>query len=222
MTKRFCFATGLILTLCSITSVKAADVMLTAFEPFGGDSVNNSMLVMKKLAEKLEAEKVNVTQCVLPVEYDRAAKVALECKNKMERPPALVLSLGVGQCRLAFETHARNLDDSSSPDNAGVLRTGSPIIKGAPESIRHSAPMDLLFYRAPRLGDVRIVASDDMGSYVCNNTGYWLSTEFPLGNSTRFGFVHVPPVTCSAGTRNPELLAEILEKALRNAVPELF
>lgn len=223
MAHRFRPTLGLILLTCFLTSAEAADILLTSFEPFGRVSRNNSMLVMEKLAVKLKAANVDVTQCVLPVEYDRAAKVALECKAKMERSPLLILSLGTKKdCTLAFETHSQNRDDAASPDNAGVSRKGTPIIKGAPESLRHSAPMDLLFYRAPRLGDVRIIASDDMGNYVCNNTAYWLSTEFPTGSSTQFGFVHVPSTTCSAGTQNPELLAEILEKALRNAVPELF
>jgi pyroglutamyl-peptidase len=206
-------------------SASASQIVLTAFEPFGGDPVNNSAEVASRLAVLLRdaapAGKIEVKLCILPVEYDRGARVALDCIGNAR--PDLVLSLGAGSCEIDFETRARNRDDTFAPDNAGVLRTeNSPIIPGAPEYLALNAPMRDLYLKSPHrdsLGNL----SEDAGAYVCNNTAYWLAHEFAGPDSpTRYGFIHVPPTTCAPEIRDPAMLADTIFQALRAAMPELF
>lgn len=199
-------------------SSAASDILLTSFEPFGGNSANNSMRVMRELGKRLRELPVSVHECVLPVEYDRGAEIARSCARGKRL--SFVLSLGEGACSLEFETRAQNLDDTWSPDNAGVRRTNHPIVPGGSEFRELSAPMDLLYQSAPRLGAVEINRSSDMGNYVCNNTAYWMSRSYPVGGKTRFGFIHVPPVDCTES--DPKLLAAIIGDAIEAAMPELF
>jgi pyroglutamyl-peptidase len=177
---------------------------------------------MKRLALKFrDAGVTAVTECVLPVEYDRAARVALECIG--ERTPGLVLSLGAGGCEVDFETRGRNRDNTWAADNAGVLRNrNTEIVAGGPEYLALNAPMTEIFRHSPRQGSLGRL-SDDAGAYVCNNTAYRLAREFTKPDSkTKYGFVHVPPTTCSARVADPETIAETIFAGVRGAMPELF
>jgi pyroglutamyl-peptidase len=201
----------------------ASDITLTSFQPFGGVSVNNSNEVAKRLAVLLRrTPSVQVDECLLPVVYDAAAKVALDCIGG--RHPNLVLSLGAGSCEIDFETRATNYDYARVPDNAGNLRNaGTPILKGAPKHVALSAPMTALYRNSKQRGRARLFRSWDAGSYVCNNTAYWLAYTFAAEKrDIPYGFIHVPPVTCGADTAAPEVIAQTIYDGLRTTMPELF
>ena len=211
----------------SAAIASASEIALTAFEPFGGVPVNNSAEVASRLGDLLRTPSatggtVKVTECILPVEYDRAAEVALRCIG--DRKPDLVLSFGAGDCEIHFETRGRNRDQTYSADNAGVIRdSGTPIVPGAPEYLTLSAPMISIYEHAPRLGAAGLAQSEDAGAYVCNNTAYHLAHTYRVPNSpTRYGFIHVPPTTCGAAVSDPVVIARTIELALREAMPELF
>ncbi len=206
---------------------RASEIVLTAFEPFGGLPVNNSAVVVEKLAWLLEgtptldrSDPVRISTCILPVEYDRAAKVALDCIGG--RTPALVLSFGAGGCEIDFETRARNLDSSYSADNAGARRVNRPILPGGPKFVEFNAPMKSIYRMAPPFGSANHL-SNDAGAYVCNNTAYWLGRMFATpGSPTRYGFIHVPPTSCSPITANADAIANTIYRGIRRAMPELF
>jgi len=215
-----------VLSICAALAMsgsgRAAEIALTAFEPFGGVPVNNSAEVMKRLAAKLRDAGVDeVVECVLPVEYDRAAKIALGCIGARE--PELVLSLGAGGCEIHYETRGHNRDDTGSADNAGVLRNrNTEIVPGGPEYLELNAPMSEIFRRAARHGSPGRISSD-AGAYVCNNTAYWLAKVFTKpGSATQYGFIHVPPTTCSAKIADAGRIAETIFEGVRGAMPELF
>jgi pyroglutamyl-peptidase len=204
----------------------ASKIVLTAFEPFGGAKENNSASVIAKLATLLQAAgpagEIEVKTCVLPVEYDRGAKVALECIGATK--PDLVLSLGEGGCEIDFETRARNRDQTGSADNAGVLRnTGSKIITGAPKFIDFNAPMVPFFRDSKQIGKARLFRSKDAGGYVCNNTAYWLSHAFMGASSpTKFGFIHVPPVACGPSVADNDVVARTIFEGMKASMKNLF
>jgi pyroglutamyl-peptidase len=135
--------------------------------------------------------------------------------------PDLVLSFGAGGCSLAFETRARNFDDTSIADNAGVTRRRKPIIPGGKEFIAFNAPMVALFENSPVYPRFVKQLSTDAGAYVCNNLAYWLSNQYAYtGSTTRFGFIHVPPVECGSAAE-PEALAQTIYEGLRRNVPDV-
>jgi pyroglutamyl-peptidase len=218
---------SLVLFALTTSVASATEIVLTAFEPFGGDPVNNSAEVVSRLGELLErpsprGDQRIVTECILPVEYDRGAAVALECIQG--RKPDLVLSFGAGGCEVDFETRGHNRDRTYAADNAGVIRdSNSAIIPGAPEYLYFNAPMAAIFEHAVQYTEAKLAPSEDAGGYVCNNTAYLLAHAFARPNSpTRFGFIHVPPTTCGSGMADPDLLARTINDALRAAMPELF
>ena len=49
-------------------------ILITAFEPFGGDNTNSSAEALKLIKEKIGDK--NIVKALLPVEFGTAAKIA--------------------------------------------------------------------------------------------------------------------------------------------------
>lgn len=191
-------------------------LFLTAFEPFAGRAQNNSYLVAKEIKQQLESRKEgswHVELCVLPVEYDRAAKVARDCYAKLGAAPAKILSLGEGFCDLRLEVMARNRDGSMLADNAGVDRSAGQSIVGGLPNLGLVADFDNM-YCALNAGErAGLRLSNNAGNFVCNNTAFLLRNYF--GADVRYNFMHVPNATdCSAAQRDPMRNAGLVIKML--------
>ncbi len=202
-------------------------VLITAFEPFAGRSINLSSEVAAHIPTAL-AGKVEVSVCILPVVYDEAAREAQRCIRAFTQTrgkPDLVISLGEGGgCRIRLETLARNLDHTPSlADNAGEVRADHPILAGAPDSLKIPYPALALYCEAHRDFPNRVRASNDAGAFVCNNTAFHLSRDLPRMNIP-YGFIHVPSSAdgCYAADANPQanavIIAQMIDQTISRAL----
>ena len=100
---------------------KTRTVLLTGFEPFGGETVNASALAVRTFAGRQLAGRRVVVE-VLPVRFDEAMP-ALARVLRVVRPE-LVICVGEagGRAAIAVERIAINVDDARIPDNAGHAR----------------------------------------------------------------------------------------------------
>ncbi|HUP58271.1 MAG TPA: hypothetical protein VM598_12515 [Bdellovibrionota bacterium] len=214
--------TLLLLFLVPLSAAAAAPddvarILITGFEPFGGRAQNHSFEIARALERSpgLVAAGVEVTACLLPVDYDRGAEVAKRCFENLRGKPALVLSLGEGDCSLRIETAATNLDDTSVPDNSGVLRENRVIDPSLPPRVGLSLAVDRMYcVRPPSRAPFR--ASVSPGFYVCNNTAFHLA-HFFAARGIPYGFIHVPPSDCGSMSdvaRNARTLGILLSGAL--------
>lgn len=162
-------------------------LLLTAFEPFGGELVNSTMEILKGLSPRAD-----VLRAVLPVTF-AGAEAALTALIDGERPD-IVLSLGQagGRDRLTIERVALNLDDASIPDNAGAMPQDVPIRPGGENALFSTLPVKRLVRRVQDAG-VPAAISNTAGTFVCNHVLY---TALWLGKTScselRAGFLHVP------------------------------
>lgn len=162
-------------------------LLLTAFEPFGGERVNPTMEILKRLPPHAD-----VLRAVLPVTF-AGAEAVLTALVDGERPD-IVLSLGQagGRDRLTLERVALNLDDASIPDNAGAMPQDVPIRPGGENALFSTLPIKRLVRRMREAG-VPAAVSNTAGTFVCNHVFYvslWLGgARYPR---MRAGFLHVP------------------------------
>ncbi|NDF13974.1 hypothetical protein EB061_01455, partial [bacterium] len=146
--------------------------LITAFEPFGGRTNNNSKTVMDELVNlsarfEPNPEDALVFHCrVLPVEYDRCATQIFDEIARLQSMGIRlegVLSLGEGAEEFKLETQANNLDDVPDfADNRGVIRTGRKIY----DDLDEDAVIPLRF---PFEAFSRIRSSKNPGFFVCNH-----------------------------------------------------
>src|SRR4051794_17680927 len=92
-------------------------ILVTGFEPFGGERVNPSWDICERLPKSIAGLRVET--CRVPCEFGRAIETV--CAAIERHQPALVVCLGQagGRSRLGVERIAINVDDARAPDNAG-------------------------------------------------------------------------------------------------------
>lgn len=164
-------------------------ILLTGFEPFGGEDVNPSWEAVQRLQAPEGTELVKLR---LPVLF-REAGEQLAAALRREQPD-LVLCIGqaAGRDAITPERLGVNLMDASIPDNAGFQPQEEPVIPGAPAAFFVRLPVAALA-EAIRAAGVPARVSNSAGLFVCNALLYRLlyeiETRYP---GMRGGFVHVP------------------------------
>lgn len=169
-------------------------ILLTGFEPFGGDSSNPSWTAALLAQEILRAEGYAVEALELPCVFGESAAVLREAMGRLQ--PVLVICVGLagGRDRLSLERVAINCDDARIPDNAGNQPIDEPVIPTAPAAYFSSLPVKSAL-RALQIAGIRAEVSQTAGTYVCNHVFYALMHELsgdPFGAHARGGFIHVP------------------------------
>ncbi|MEV1026330.1 pyroglutamyl-peptidase I [Streptomyces sp. NPDC050264] len=166
-------------------------VLLTGFEPFGGESVNPSWQAAELVAAA-PPDGLAVTAVQLPCVFGESL-TALRAAVERVRPE-LVLCLGQagGRTGVTVERVAVNVDDARIPDNAGAQPIDEPVVPGGPAAYFSSLPVKACV-AAMRSAGVPAALSNTAGTFVCNHVayglGHLLATELP---GVRGGFVHVP------------------------------
>jgi len=165
------------------------NILLTGFEPFGGEAINPSWEVAQRLDGPL-APGVRVVSRCLPCAF-RPSIAALD-EALRETRPAIVLALGLarGRAELSLERVAVNLIDARIADNSGAQPIDEPVVADGPAAYFSTLPLK------PMLAGLRAAGhpaglSYTAGSYVCNTVFYALQHAL-AGQGLRSGFMHVP------------------------------
>lgn len=165
-------------------------VLVTGFEPFGGEQVNPSALAAQALDGRV-VEGRRVVAVVLPCVFG-AATLALE-RAIEETDPELVLCVGQagGRAALSLERVAINVDDAPIADNAGARPVDRPIAEDGPAAYFSTLPIKAVA-AALRAAGLPAEVSQTAGTFVCNHVFYGLMRALAARPGVRGGFVHVP------------------------------
>lgn len=193
-------------------------VLVTGFEPFGGQTTNSSASAVALLPENLGGH--TIVKAILPVSYTRSDKILLA--KIRECQPDIVICTGqnAGASAIRVESTAGNYAHAESEDNDHNLWLYRSIeMSGAP-SYRATLPIEKI---VKNLGNAGIPAevSHSAGTFVCNCLMYQMlrmrETEFPNASC---GFIHVPclPEQCADPAKDPCMSVEQIVKALCIAI----
>jgi pyroglutamyl-peptidase len=179
----------------------ARPILLTGFEPFGGEAVNPSWMIASALDGETIAGRPVVAQR-LPTEFRRSLPVLRAALRR--HAPSLVVALGQagGRAELSVERIAINVDDARIPDNAGASPIDVPVVRGGPAAHFSTLPVKAIV-AALRARGVPAAVSQSAGTFVCNHVFYGLQHAL-AGARVRSGFVHVPSLPEQAAARPGE------------------
>ncbi|MGH7341825.1 MAG: pyroglutamyl-peptidase I [Candidatus Rokuibacteriota bacterium] len=168
-----------------------AIVLITGFEPFGGDDVNPSAEVAKRLDGR-RAGGWDVRSAVLPVHHPSAA-AAVEALLRDHDPLAIVhLGLAAERAQIALERVAINVMDYSIPDNEGFQARDEPCVADGPAAYFSTLPLRPMLDAMRRAG-IPAYLSRTAGTYLCNFVMYTtLHALAARPDSRRAGFIHLP------------------------------
>ncbi len=167
----------------------ASRILLTGFEPFGGDATNPSWAAASAAADLLRAVGHDARAVQIPCVFATSVP-ALQEALADHRPEVVVcvgLAGGTGQVRL--ERVAVNLQDARIPDNSGDQPVDRPVVEGGPAALFATLPIKRAL-AAVQAADIPAQLSLSAGSFVCNHLMYAV-LDAP-GTARAAGFVHIP------------------------------
>lgn len=189
-------------------------LLITGFDPFGGETVNPSWEAVELLPETIGDYELHKLQ--IPTVFGTAAQTVLE-KAKVIRPD-VILCIGQAGGRTAVtpERIGINVRNARIPDNAGNQPVEVMIVPGGPDGIFSTVPVSEM---AQAICDAGLpgAVSNTAGTFVCNDTLYTLLYHY-AGTNVRAGFIHVPYLP-QQGT--PNLPLEQIVQALIAAIEAL-
>lgn len=195
-------------------------LLLTAFEPFGGDDLNPSLETARQMG-KISFPDALIRVAELPVDRHRAVAMALEL-IRAERPDIVImLGQATARYRINPERVAINIDDFRIPDNAGNQPKDEPIIEGGPVGYFSTLPIRAI---ADRINKAHIPAaiSNSAGAHLCNRVFYSVMHAISVeGLPIKAGFIHLPYLHDQAINKYPDvpsLSRESIVEAVRLAI----
>ena len=190
-------------------------LLITGFEPFGGEEINPSWEAVLRLPEKIG--DYELTKLRIPVVFKTSAEIV---RNKAEELcPDIILCVGQagGRSAITPEFVGINLRHASIPDNDGNLPQDEPIVNGGENAYFSTLPVRKMVTAMQQAG-VPAQVSYSAGAYVCNDVLYALLSRFAKSN-TRVGFVHIP--SCTDQNKQPSMPLNDIVKGLTVAIASI-
>lgn len=192
-------------------------IIVTGFEPFGGEKVNPSLEVVKKIKDNIAG--ADVVKVKVPVVFDKAIKVV---ENAIEKEkPDFVLSIGQagGRNSITVERIAININDARMNDNEGSCPVDVPIDEEGDAAYFATIPVKEIV-KAIRNIKIPAAVSNSAGTFVCNNLMYGVLDYISKNKlNIKSGFIHVPYLLEQVTDKNaPSMSFDIMVRAVQVAI----
>ena len=163
-------------------------LLITGFEPFGGEESNASWAAVERLPGRIGPWKLE-KRC-LPVMYGEAFRV-LERQMEALKPDAVIcVGQAGGRGAITPERVAVNLRDVRIPDNAGAQPRDEAVDPQGPAAYFSTLPVRRMT-EAIQAAGIPAALSLTAGAFVCNDLFYLLMRSLE-GSGVPGGFIHVP------------------------------
>lgn len=189
-------------------------IIVTGFDPFGGEKINPSIECVKALPE---IEGVELIRLELPTVFKESAKRLNEVINDVK--PDAVLSVGQagGRAGITMERIAINVDDARIPDNISQQPIDEAIQLDGEAAYFTTLPIKRIV-KAIREAGISAEVSNSAGTFVCNHVMYQaLFAATKADKPFKAGFMHIPFIP-EQTTDKPSLPLEESAKALQIAI----
>lgn len=194
-------------------------ILVTGFDPFGGEKVNPAFEAVKLLPDKIAGS--DIIKLEIPTVFTRSATVTEEAIQKYQ--PDVVLSIGQagGRSNISVEKVAINLAEARIPDNDGEQPFDQKLKEDGESAYFATIPVKAMVQNIRDHG-IPSNISYTAGTYVCNsimyNVLYYVTKNHP---HIKAGFIHVPFATEQVIDKpdgTPSMPIETISKAIGYAI----
>ena len=192
-------------------------LLITGFDPFGGEQINPSWEAVKALPDQIR--EYQITKLEIPTVFGAAAKKVLDAALKLSPDVILCVGQAGGRRAVTPEVVAINLREAGIPDNAGNQPVNVPVVQDGPTAYFSTVPVREMV-QAVRSEELPAALSYSAGAFVCNDVLYRLLHHFH-GTSVRVGFIHVPYLPQQATNGQPSMPLDQITKSLAIAISAL-
>lgn len=165
-------------------------ILVTGFDPFGGEKVNPAYEAVKRLPDEIAGAQI--IKLEIPTVFSQSGP-AVEAGIK-EHQPDMVLNVGQagGRSCVTIEKVAINLADARIPDNNGEQPVDEALQADGETAYFATIPVKAMMQNVRDHGYPCHI-SYTAGTYVCNsimyNVLYMCAKRYP---NIKAGFIHVP------------------------------
>ena len=194
-------------------------ILVTGFDPFGGETVNPAYEAVKLLPDTIGGAQIFKLE--IPTVFSLSGPAVEEGIKKYQPDVVLCVGQAGGRASISVEKVAINLVDARIPDNNGEQPLDEPLQADGPAAYFSTLPVKAMVQHVKDAG-LPCYLSFTAGTYVCNsimyNVLYMCEKRYP---GIRAGFIHVPyacgQVIDKANT-TPSMPLETIAKSLEYAI----
>lgn len=192
-------------------------VLLTGFDPFGGETVNPSWEAVKRLNREV-VEDVSIAAEQIPTVFHHSAAVLEQAIEKHDPDVVICVGQAGGRAHITPERIAINIDDALIPDNEDREPIDEPIAAHGPAAYWSALPIKLIVKELRKNG-IPASVSNSAGTFVCNHLFYQLMHRIDRTSANiRGGFIHIPFLPeQTVDKHDPSLSLETIVEGLRIA-----
>lgn len=188
-------------------------LLVTGFEPFGGEKINPAWEAVRRLPDEIGAYRL--TKLKVPTVFGRAGELAIGTAEEICADAVLCIGQAGGRAAVTPELVAINVRDARIPDNVGQQPLDEPIVAAAPNAYFSTLPVRCMA-EAIRQAGLPGTLSYSAGAFVCNDLFYALLHHF-AGTAVRAAFIHVPYLPEQTKTQPSMPLSDMI-RALTAAI----
>ena len=196
-------------------------VLLTGFDPFGGESINPAYEAVALVPDMIQSHEI--IKLEIPTVFRKSIQVIQAAI--IEHQPDIVLAIGQagGRMAIAVERVGINVDDGRIADNEGNQPIDEVIEKDGANAYFSNLPIKIMV-EAIKAQNIPAVVSNSAGTYVCNHVLYGImhliNTSY---KDIRGGFIHVPflpqqVVNGNMASMSLEMITKGIEIAIETAI----
>ncbi len=185
-------------------------ILITGFEPFGGDKINPALEAVKHLdGRQLNGAKIAI--CTVPVVRYKSVDAVKKAIETVKPDAVITVGQAAGRAAITPERIAINVDDFRIPDNNGIQVIDEPIVEDGPDAYFSTLPVKAIT-KAMQDKGIPAVVSNTAGTFVCNHLFYGIQHYLSKSNIPH-GFIHIPllPQQSPDGAQPTMALQHIVE-----------
>ena len=190
------------------------NILLTGFDPFGGESVNPSWEAVRGFNnQQIGGHTIHCLQ--LPTEFGKASAILTAAVQKLQPELCFCVGLAGGRALISLEKVAINFRHARISDNAGMQPEHQAIAEHLPTAYFANFDFSDALNSLTAAG-IPAEMSYSAGAYVCNEVLFTLCHLQTLTPKLRGCFVHIPyaPEQVVNKPGSPSMARETVEKAL--------
>lgn len=168
-------------------------ILVTGFDPFGGERVNPAYEAVKLLPDEIAGSKI--IKLEIPTVFSRSVKVVEDAIKQYEPDAIINVGQAGGRSCVTIEKVAINLAEARIPDNDGEQPFDTPLREDGETAYFATVPVKAMVKNV-RDHQLPCHISYTAGTYVCNSIMYqvlYLTNKYY--NNIKAGFIHVPFAT---------------------------
>lgn len=165
-------------------------ILVTGFDPFGGEKINPAFEVVKKLKDSIEG--ADIVKLQIPTAFYSSINKIIEKINEVNPSVVLMIGQAGGRFDVTIERVGINVDDARIPDNENQQPVDNPI---DPEGLpAHFATIPIkAIVQEIRTKNIPASVSNTAGTYVCNHVMYGILNHIYKNKlNMKAGFIHIP------------------------------